>query len=80
MTHDVRTRCPRCGAWFWAGDAHTCPPSAVLAVAFPDHGRMVTAHADGMAARAAEAYRARIAEENAYYAGLFGLVLTGRAA
>lgn len=25
MTHDVRTMCSRCGGWYWAGDAHTCP-------------------------------------------------------
>jgi hypothetical protein len=27
MAHDVRTQCSTCGTWYWAGDAHTCPPS-----------------------------------------------------
>lgn len=26
--HDVRTRCPRCGTWYWADDAHACPAGA----------------------------------------------------
>ena len=54
--------------------------AAVLAAAFPHHDRMVTAHADARATLAGQAYRARIAGENTYWAGLYGLVLTGRAA
>lgn len=83
--HDVRDMCHDCGAWFWVSDGHSCAPAdfltdAVMAAAFPTHGLMVPEHADATARRAGEAYRARIAEENTYYAGLFGLVLTGRAA
>lgn len=33
MTHDVRTMCSRCGGWYWAGDAHTCPTRCHLAPA-----------------------------------------------
>ena len=54
--------------------------AAVMTAAFPTHDLMVTAIADAQAARAAEAYRARIANENEYWAGLYGIKLTGRAA
>lgn len=85
LAHIDRTRCQSCGTWYWAGDAHTCPPSNLYldlatTVAFPEHDRMVTAFADERAALAGEAYRARIDAEDTYYAGLYGLVLTGRAA
>lgn len=53
---------------------------AAMVAAWPAHDRMVTERADAQAARAGEAYRARIADENAYWAGLYGLRLTGRAA
>lgn len=80
-----RVRCSKCGTWYGLDESHTCPASnlyldAAMVAAFPEHGRMATAFADRLAALAGEAYRARIAEENTYYAGLFGLVLTGRAA
>lgn len=68
------------GTWHDLYEECTCSPAAVLATALPDHDRMVTALADARAARAGQAYHARITGENSYYAGLFGLVLTGRAA
>ncbi|MFD2792551.1 hypothetical protein ACFS27_03220 [Promicromonospora vindobonensis] len=54
--------------------------AAVLAAAFPDHDRMATGFANAEARLARQAYRARIRDENEYWAGLYGLVLTGRAA
>lgn len=33
--HDARTMCSRCGGWYWAGDAHTCPTRGLLAPAAP---------------------------------------------
>lgn len=80
-----KVRCPKCDTWYGLDESHTCPPSnlyldAAMVAAWPEHDRMATSFADERAALAGEAYRARIAEENAYYAGLYGLVLTGRAA
>lgn len=53
---------------------------AVMQAAFPSHDDMATDAADASARRAGQAYRARIADENEYWAGLYGLKLTGRAA
>jgi hypothetical protein len=77
-------RCSQ-GTWHGLDEACTCPPSNLYldlatTVAFPEHDRMATAFADERAALAGEAYRARIDAEDTYYAGLYGLALTGRAA
>jgi hypothetical protein len=41
-----RVRCPRCDTWYGLDEGHTCPPPqspyAVLAVAFPAHGLVLT--------------------------------------
>jgi len=47
MTHDVRTMCHTCGAWYWVSDGHSCPsrtaayipPAAVSPSDLPDGDR-----------------------------------------
>lgn len=77
-------RCSQ-GTWHGLDEACNCPPSNLYldlatTVAWPEHDRMATAFADERAAGVVEAYRARIGETDAHRAGLYGLVLTGRAA